>query len=384
MSLLSPLDTEASNVSRRNFVRFAGLFAAGAALPFAEPFTERTLAQIPALHKAPPPDAVLINLNENPMGPAPEALEAAYAVTRNGGRYQDSHHIALKKALAEREGLKPEYVQEFGGSSDALLRAVLAFTSPSKPLVVGDPTFEAAANTAKQVGAQVIRVPLTKSYAFDVKKMVEASPNAGLYYIVTPNNPTGTVTPLADIKWLLANKPKGSIVLLDEAYIHIAKDGGEPASALVAADQDIIVLRTFSKIYGLAGLRAGAAFGRPDLLDKLKIYSSFLMPASGMAAAVASLNAKGLVEQRRKIITDIREEVLSFLDKQNTPYIPNSQANCFMFDAKRPGGEIVTALQEQKVYVGRVWPIYPTYVRVTVGTKDEMEKFKAALIKVNT
>jgi histidinol-phosphate aminotransferase len=384
MSILSPQDTGASNVSRRNFVRFASLFAAGAALPFTEPFTERTLAQIPTQHRVPPPDAVLINLNENPMGPAPEALEAAYAVTKNGGRYQDTYHVALKNALAEREGLKPDYVQEFAGSSDALLRAVLAFTSASKPLVVGDPTFEAAEKTAKQAGAQVIRVPLTKSYAFDVKAMVAASPNAGLYYIVTPNNPTGTVTPLADIKWLLANKPKGSVVLLDEAYIHIAKDGGEPASSLVAADNDIVVLRTFSKIYGLAGLRAGAAFARPDLLDKLKIYSSFLMPASGMAAAVASLKAKGLVEQRRKTIVDIREDVFSFLDKHNTPYISNSQANCFMFDAKRPGHDVIEALQDQKVYVGRTWPIYPTYVRVTVGTKDEMEKFKTAFVTVNT
>lgn len=383
MSLLHPLDIGKSNLSRRNFVRFASLFAASTALPFAEPFTERTLAQIPTLKRVPPPDAVLINLNENPMGPAPEALEAIYASSKNGGRYQDFHHTALKLALAEREGLKPEYVQEFAGSSDALLRAVLAFTSPTRPLITGDPTFEAAEKTAKQAGAPVIRVPLTKSYAFDVKALVEASPNAGLYYIVSPNNPTGTLTPLADIKWLLANKPKGSVVLLDEAYIHIAKDGGEPASALVAADNDIIVLRTFSKLYGLAGLRAGAAFGRPDLLAKLQIYSSFLMPAPGMAAAVASLKAKGLVEQRRKTITDIREDVFSFLDKHNTPYIP-SQANCFMFDAKRPGAQIIEALQDQKVYIGRTWPIYPTYVRVTVGTKDEMEKFKAAFLKVNT
>ncbi|MDE1156619.1 MAG: pyridoxal phosphate-dependent aminotransferase [Acidobacteriaceae bacterium] len=384
MSFFPASRTGSPSVSRRNFMRFASMVAAGTALPFADPFTERTLAQIPTLKHAPPPDAVLINLNENPMGPAPEALEAAYAATRNGGRYQDIQHAHLKQALADREGLKPDYVQEFAGSSDALLRIVLAFTSPSRPLIVGDPTFEAAEKTARLAGAPVIRVPLTKTYAFDVKAMVAASPNAGLYYIVSPNNPTGTVTPLADVKWLLENKPKGSIVLLDEAYIHIAKDGGEPASGLVAADKDIIVLRTFSKIYGLAGLRAGAAFARPDLLDKIRIYSSFLMPASGMAAAVASLNSKGLVEQRRTTITNIREDVLSFLEKQNTPYIPNSQANCFMFDAKRPGGEVIEALQEQKVYVGRAWPIYPTYVRVTVGTKEDMEKFKAAFVKVTT
>jgi histidinol-phosphate aminotransferase len=365
-------------LSRRDFVRFASMLAAGSALPL----TERALAQLPTPRRIPPPDAVLINLNENPMGPAPEALEAIYTSSKIGGRYQDKQHDLLKHTFAEQEGLKPEYVTVFAGSSDALLRVALAYTSADRPLVVGDPTFEIAAHTATLAGAKVIRVPLTKQYAFDVKAMVAASPNAGLYYIVSPNNPTGTTTPLADIKWLVDNKPKGSVVLLDEAYLHIARNP-EPASSLAAADKDIIILRTFSKIYGMAGLRAGAAFARPDLIQKIAIYGSFLMPAPGMAGAVASLQTKGLVEERRKTIVDIREDVFDFLSKQNTPFIP-SEANCFMIDVKRPGAQFVEAMQDQKVYVGRSWPILPTYVRVTVGTRDEMDKFKAAYLKVNT
>jgi histidinol-phosphate/aromatic aminotransferase/cobyric acid decarboxylase-like protein len=370
--------TLSSGFSRRNFFRYASLLAAGSAFPL----TERALGQLPTTRRPPPPDAVLINLNENPMGPAPEALEAIYASSKIGGRYQDVQHEALKKAFIQTEGLKPEYVTVLPGSSDGILRVVLAFTSADRPLVTADPTFEAASHTAKLAGSSVIKVPLTKTYAHDVRAMVAAAPNAGVFYIVSPNNPTGTLTPLDDVKWLLANKPKGSIVLLDEAYIHIAKNGGEPGTALVAADQDVIILRTFSKIYGMAGLRAGAALGRPDLLEKIAIYGIGIMPAPGMAGAAASLNTKGLVEDRRKTIVDIREDVFSFLAKNNTPFVP-SEANHFMMDVKRPGQEVIEALQQQKVYIGRVWPIWPTFVRVTVGTSDEMAKFKAAFLKVN-
>lgn len=367
-------------VDRRQFVRLASFFAAaGAALPF----SERALAQVelPKPRRVPPPDAVMLNLNENPMGPAPEALDAAFAAVRLGGRYQDVQHAALQHKFADQEGLKPTYIKVFPGTTETIIQLALAFTSPDRAYVQADPTFEVGASAAKANGAPVLRVPLTKTYAHDVRAMVAATPNAGLYYVASPNNPTGTVTPLDDIKWLVANKPKGSVVVVDEAYLHIAKNP-EPATALVLADQDVIILRTFSKIYGMAGLRAGAAFGRPDLLQKLAIFNAPQLPAPGMAAAVASLDIKGLVESRRQLIIERREDVFDFLSKQNTPFIP-SDANHFMMDVKRPGGEVIDALEDQKVFIGRVWPIWPTYVRVTVGLPDEMEKFKAAFLKVN-
>src|SRR6202040_2343197 len=147
-------------------------------------------------------------------------------------------------------------------------------------------------------GAKVIRVPLTKTYAHDVKAMAAASPDAGLIYLCNPNNPTGTLTPRSEIEWLVANKPKGTVVMIDEAYTHIA--GAPFCSDLVAADKDVVILRTFSKIYGMAGLRAGAAIARPDLLEKVQSYSSTMMPITGMAAASASLMQKNLVPERRK------------------------------------------------------------------------------------
>jgi histidinol-phosphate/aromatic aminotransferase/cobyric acid decarboxylase-like protein len=218
-----------------------------------------------------------------------------------------------------------------------------------------------------------------KSYAHDVKAMAAASPNAGLIYICNPNNPTGTLTPKADIEWLVENKPKGSIILLDEAYIHIA--GAPMCSDLVAKDKDVIILRTFSKIYGMAGLRAGAALGRPDLLQKIQGYSAGALPITGMAAATASLKSKNLVPERRKIIGDVRTDVLAFLDKHQFQYVP-SVSNKFMVNVHRPGEQIIDALRKEKIYIGRVWPSWPTYVRVSVGTQEEMNKFKTAFLKV--
>jgi histidinol-phosphate aminotransferase len=363
--------------TRRNFGRLAAMVGAGAAaLPF---YNEPALAQLSKVEA--PPDAVLINANENPLGPCKEAREAAHNMIQNGGRYRYSEGDKVQRLLSEQEGVKLNYVRTHPGSSGPLHQAVLAFTSPTKPFVTGDPGYEAGERAARFIGAEVIRVPLMKdkAYAHDVKAMAAASPNAGLIYICNPNNPTGTLTPKEDIEWLVANKPKGAVVMIDEAYTHIA--GAPFHSHLVAADKDVVILRTFSKIYGMAGLRAGAALARPDLQDKINGFSQTMMPITGMAAASASLEAKYLVAERRKSIGDVRENTLEFLEKHNYSFVP-SKSNCFMVDVKRPGHEIINAMQKEKVYIGRVWPSWPTYVRVTVGTQEEMDKFKSAFRKV--
>ena len=361
--------------SRRTLGRIAAVIAGGAVLPF---YNEPALAQLSAVRNM-PPDAVKINANENPLGPCTEARAAMQAIIPNGGRYMYEETFTMQETMAEMEGLKPSYVTPYAGSSAPLHQSVLAFTSPSKPFVTADPGYEAGERAAKFIGAKVIRVPLLKSYAHDVKAMAAANPNAGLIYICNPNNPTGTLTPREDIEWLVDNKPKGSIILLDEAYIHIA--GAKMCSDLVAKDKDVIILRTFSKIYGMAGLRAGAALGRPDLLQKIQGYSAGALPITGMVAATASLKSKTLVPERRKIIGDVRADVFAFLDKHNFHYVP-SVSNKFMVDVHRPGGEIIEAMRKEKIYIGRVWPSWPTYVRVSIGTQEEMNKFKTAFLKV--
>jgi len=343
-------------------------------MPF---YNEPALAQLSRVDD--PPDSVFINSNENPLGPCKEALEAAHRMVIEGGRYRFGEADKVVRLLAEQEGLKRDYVRVHPGSSGPLHQAVLAFTSPTRPFVTGDPGYEAGGRAARFIGAEVLNVPLTKTYAHDVKAMAAASPNAGLIYICNPNNPTGTLTTRADIEWLVANKPKGAIVMIDEAYTHIA--GAPFCSDMVAADKDVIILRTFSKIYGMAGLRAGAELARPDLQDKISGFSQTMMPITGMAAASASLEAKYVVPERRKLIGDVRENVFGFFEKKNFKYVP-SVSNCFMVDVGRPGMQIVAALRNEKVVVGRVWPAWPNHVRVTVGTQAEMDKFKTAFAKV--
>ncbi len=357
--------------SRRSLGRFATMLTAGAALPF---YNESAMAQL-SMVKNMPADAVKINANENPLGPCPEAAEAIYSVVKKGGRYEYDLTFDMANTLAEIEGVKPEYVQPYAGSSEPLHTTVMAFTSPTKSFVVADPGYEAGARAAKFVGAKVVGVPLTKDYAHDVKAMVAADPNAGVIYICNPNNPTGTLTKRSDIEWALENKPKGSLLLLDEAYLHFSD--ATPCTDLVAKDKDIIVLRTFSKLFGMAGLRAGAAIGRPDLLTKMKGYSAGALPITGMVGANASLKVKNLVPERRKNMRAVREDVFNFLAKNNYTFVP-SDSNCFMLDVKQPAKDYMAAMAKEKVYVGRNWPSMPTCSRITVGTKEEMAKFMAS------
>ncbi|HYE74805.1 MAG TPA: pyridoxal phosphate-dependent aminotransferase, partial [Blastocatellia bacterium] len=359
--------------------RLAALAAASAAMPF---YNESSMAYAQLSKIGPlPPDAVKINSNENPIGPCPEALEAMAKVAKTGGRYSYELTDEFVKTLAETEELDPEYVMPFAGSSDPLHRTMLAYTSATKPLITASVDYEAAARGASFFGTKVVRVPLTPTYAHDVKAMIEAAKEhkAGVIYICNPNNPTGTVTPRAEIEYLIKNKPEGTLVLLDEAYIHLTDES--VGSDFVAMDKEVIILRTFSKIYGMAGIRAGAALARPDLLEKLRRYGAGALPVTGMAAATASLKVKTLVPERRKATKEVRDDVFSFLEKNSISFIP-SVSNCFMLDAKIPAKRLVRALQKEKVYIGRVWPALPTHARVSVGTKEEMAKFKTALLKV--
>lgn len=370
--------------SRRSFGRFASVMAAGAALPLT---SEHVLAQL-SMVKNMPPDAVKINANENPLGPCAEAADAIQSIVKSGGRYMYEDTYELASTMGALEGLKTGYKQDatyieiFAGSSAPLHQAVLAFCSKDKCFVKADPGYEAGERAAKFIGAKVVNVPLRQgTWDHDVKAMLAAGgPNAGLYYICNPNNPTGTLTSRADIEWLIANKPAGSIVMVDEAYIHISKDA-VMCSDLVAQDKDVVVLRTFSKLYGMAGLRAGAAFARPDLLERIRPFSAGAMPITAMVGATTSLKVKNLVPERRKIMGDTREDVFSWLAAKNVEFIP-SQSNCFMINVKRSGKDFFADMAARKVYIGRTWPVWPNWVRVTVGTPQEMAKFKDAFAQV--
>jgi histidinol-phosphate aminotransferase len=367
--------------SRRSFLRFSAAAATVAGCRMAtEPMLASAARRLNAGdgavdHK----NAIYLDSNENPLGPCSAARQAIAEITPSGGRYLDDLSEQLVKLFAQQEGLKTDYVRLYAGSSEPLHYTVLAFTSPSRSYVTADPGFEAGIFMSKVSGARVVAVPLTKSFAHDVRAMVTSASDAGVIYICNPNNPTGTLTDHSEIEYAVEKKPKDGIVLVDEAYLHFSD--AVSAVDLVKADKDVIVLRTFSKAYGLAGIRCGFAIGRPDLLDRLDNFGGNFMPITAVAAATASLKDAQLIPERKRVNAAVRAETFQWLDRNGYHYIP-SQANCFMLDAKRPAKPVVEAMAKQNVMIGRVWPVMPNWTRITVGTHEEMAQFQAAFTKV--
>jgi histidinol-phosphate/aromatic aminotransferase/cobyric acid decarboxylase-like protein len=379
--------TNPEAVPRRGFTRrqvskrVAAFFAAGAAAPLFSEFALAQEAERQFTGSARPAvdEYVRINSNENPLGPCREGLEAMAKIGPYGGRYSPfQDYERFLATVAESEEIGKDYVASFAGSSDPLFRATCAFTSPRRSWVMADPGYGGGAPA--YIGSKLVRVPLRADYSHDIEGMLSADRNAGAYYVCNPNNPTGTLTAHRDIEYLVANKPKGAVVIVDEAYIHFG-DKSNSARDLVLAGKDVIILRTFSKVYGMAGIRSGFAMARPDLLEKLAQYGDDNLPITALACATASLQTKHLVAERRGINRQIREDVFAFLKKKDIQYIP-SETNFFMMEVNRPGVEFAKAMVAQKVLIGRIWPTWPTKVRVSIGTQDDMDAFRAAVQKV--
>ncbi len=364
------LQQQPKALTRRNFLR--GAAAATAALPI---MTEAKLAWASQLTKQMEIDGtgkVLLNANENPLGPCAMALQAINELGARCGRYDFNADVGLAKLLTALEGLKEGYLALYAGSSEPLQYSVLAFTSPSRSLVCADPGYEAPGMAAAAANAPVHYVPLRSDYAHDVRRMVETDPNAGCYYICNPNNPTGSVTPRDDIYWLIQHKPRHAVVVVDEAYIHFSDS--KTVLDFAVNDRDVIVLRSFSKLYGMAGLRMGFAVARPNLLAKLQVYGMNPLPLPGVVGAQESLQDSSLVPTRKAMNAQIRDATMAWIKGQGYTVVP-SQANFFMVDVRRPGAEFVKQMAKRNIYIGRTWPAWPTHVRVTVSTAKEMQLF---------
>ena len=369
-----------SGFSRRSFFRFAAGASALASMPI---LTEAHLAHAARPTFADPNKGIHIDANENPMGPSEAARQAMINIVPRGGRYLFPLESEPVEIFAKQEGLDPESVMPFAGSSEPLHYTVLAFTSKDRPLVIADPGYEAPMWAAQISGASVLKVPLCDprgAAMHDIKAMLAAASNPGVIYICNPNNPTGTCTPRKDIEYAVAHAPKDTILLIDEAYIHLCD---EPRSLDFVRDgKNVIVLRTFSKLYGMAGIRMGFAVARPDLLAKISSFGGMnALPVTAVAAAKASLLDPDLIPSRKKKIAGIRAESIAWLKSQGYTVTP-SESNCFMLDVRRPGAEVQAALAKKDMYVGRIWPAWPNSLRITVGTREEMLSFQKAFTEV--
>ena len=354
-------------ISRR---RFAQLLGAGAAFSVARPAL--SLARPPSVSA---PGVVRLNSNENPFGPSAKALRAIPEAFEFACRYPDDHADMLVDALARTNGVSGEQILLGAGSGEILKICAYAFPGP---LVVADPTFEAIASHAKQRGSEIIKVPLTATFAHDLEKMTAAA-KGGLIYLCNPNNPTASITPKDEVRAFIKATPPETTILVDEAYHHYVESPDyESVIPLIKEHPNLIVARTFSKIYGMAGMRCGYAIAQPGTIERMRPHQlSDSVNILALVAAQASLADAEHVPQGRQLNSQTRKFVTDALVAAGFESIP-SQANFVMVNLKRPVVPVIAAMKERKVKIGRLFPALPNHMRLTIGKKAEMEAFLAA------
>lgn len=372
-----------TDYSRRKFLS-TSLYAAGAATAALQVVAPPAFAQNGGAAKSMASTPV-INLGANTLsiGPCAAAISAIGKYAVMSGGYGGRESTEFVETLSKQLGVPTDHISVYPGSGTPLDLVTVAFTSPQASLVTADVTYEQAWRTSQRVGAKLIKVNQRKDYSHDVQAMCAADASAGMIYICNPNNPTGGINLRKDIEYAAKNKPKGSVLVVDEAYIHFS-DNATSAVDLVNTIEDVIVLRTFSKLYGMAGLRLGYAVASPENLAKMNGgsgRSQGIVAMTTIGAGLASLNDPDLVPARRAMIKQGRTETITWLEKQGYA-CTKSEANCFMVDVKRPGREFQTAMATHGVNIGRTWVGYENWPRISVGTEAEMKQFRDAFAAV--
>lgn len=375
-------------ISRRQFAQLLG--AGAAATAFSRAYAKQKTT---APASAPTGQTVVrLSSNENPYGPSSQALKAMTDSFPLANRYPDEHADGLTDALAKINGVSPDQILVGDGSGEILKLCAAAFTGPATkdaaagsrqgPLVVADPTFEAILNHAHVAGAEVVKVPLTPSFAHDLPKMLAAA-QGGLIYLCNPNNPTASITPKGQVRDFIAKTPRQTMILVDEAYFHYADSPDyEGVIPLIKDYPNLMVARTFSKVYGMAGLRCGYCVGQKETIDRMRPHQPWdSVSIMAIAAATANLNDPDQVANGRRLNSEAKAFTLSELEKMGYKTIA-SQANFIMTDVKRSVKPLIEALKQRNVQIGRLFPALPNHMRITIGKTSEMEAFLSAFREV--
>ena len=367
------------SLSRRSFFRTAG--AAGVGLLSSDFISGRgreAFAAMPtaaAAQGAAARRAIKISSNENAYGPGAAALDAARSVLSPvAGRYP-ANIPDLAAAIARRFAVEPQNVLLGTGSTEVIDAAVMAFTSPTRPLVSALPTWENPARTARRIKASVKDVRVDADLRLDLAATAAAAKGAGLVFFCNPNNPTGTVHSKAAVtkfvEGVLAASPQTTI-LLDEAYYDFVVEPSYATGVPLAMKYPrVIVTRTFSKVHGMAGLRVGYAIGHPDTLKAMEPHKTGDLNVLSAAAAAASIqDAAHIAKQRDQNRTTLETTVRTFKDAGCR--VSDSQANFILADVKRPAKEFRDACQRMGVTIGRDFPPLTNWARISIGTAEEM------------
>jgi histidinol-phosphate aminotransferase len=365
------------SISRRKFAQLLGIGTAAAMIRPPTSFAAATRAHSAAT------GLVRLSSNENPYGPSLKAHQAMSNAFGLCCRYPDEHADVLIEALAKLNGVNRDQILLGDGSSEILQLCAETFTGKERgKLVAADPTFEAILNHASINGAEVVKVPLTANFSHDLPKM-GAALTEGLIYVCNPNNPTASITAKNELRDFITNSQSQTMILVDEAYFHYA-DSPEYESVipLVKDHPNLIVARTFSKIYGMAGLRCGYCVAQKETIARMRAYQMWdSVNIMALTAATASLSDVDQVANGRRANKEAKKFAIDQLDALGYQSIP-SQANFFMFDCKHPVVPLIQGMKQRNVQVGRLFPAMPNHMRVTVGKKSEMEAFLSAFRQV--
>jgi histidinol-phosphate aminotransferase len=327
-------------------------------------------------------DAVRLNSNENPLGPSRRALEAIEGAFAYAGRYPMNAKPGMadfRTVVAKQHGLKMGNVALGAGSGEILHSAVKAFTNGTRGLVAGVPTFEAPVRLAKNLEVPVSEVPVDSAGRLDLEKMIAASTGAGLVFVCNPNNPTGGVQPSAAITDLVGRITQASpdtVILIDEAYHeYVTSPSYATAVPLITRHPNVIVARTMSKLYGMAGLRLGYAVGEAKTLSRLSRWNMpYNANAAAVAAAVVSIQDDAQIERERARNTEVRKYTTDFFRSAGFQ-TTDSEANFLWVEVRQPAKAFREACAKQGILVGRDFPPFEkTHCRISLGTMDEMKR----------
>ena len=363
-------------LNRRAFVQSVGLGALGTVTWLETPLGAGALSQRSTVPL--PAGGIRIGANENPYGPSPSAVDAARAAAVEGNRYPGAMSTRLVEAIASRHGVPAERVMLAGGSGDVLRAATTTFTSTARSLVTGAPSYEAPVRQAIRSKVPVSEVPLTADLKLNLVAMLAKAAGSGLVYICNPNNPTSTVVPIAEVTALIAalsaSAPE-TYVLVDEAYFEYVDDPAfGTAIPLVDKYPNLIIARTFSKIHGMAGMRVGYAIAQEKTLAAMREnMSPSGLSGMSLAAATASLADTAGIEKNRALNRQVRK--LTTDTFVNAGYrVAASEANFVMVDVRRDSRAFQEACRQKGVAIGRPFPPLTSWARITVGTRQEMER----------
>lgn len=369
-----------SSFNRRSFLSASTVLAGTAAL--SSGMTANAATPRPPKY-GPEAGVAKLNANENPFGPSPAALRAMMEASAKGAYYVGESVTRLTDMIAERHGLTRDHIMLSSGSSGAL--TYLALAASQKGSIVGPDLFweTTTAMALAQTGATLKRLPKTEDLTIDLAAMEQAlRDDVSMVHVTNPNNPTGSMLPATTLREFCKRVSKRATVLMDEAYNELTDNPEENTMIpLVKAGYDVVVARTFSKIYGLAGMRVGYLIGTPEKILEVRKYGlgSYALNQAGLAAAVASYNDEHFINFSRSNIFEAREMIASAVKANGLDLLPSSTNFMFVDLGTRNAEAFRAAMAERNVLIRGIYRDYDNWSRVSTGLLPDVQQYIAAL-----